>query len=214
MSLPSIAAGSTNPAEDGSAWARMAEQTAPDPLRALALYLSILGHPFIVLPASLGALALLRGDDPRTALILALVFVVVSLALVLGVRAGRFNDFDVSQRERRPGFYVLVILATVVLAARLRGEPRAFWACVAAGATLSACGLLNRWIKASLHTAFALYATGLWCAWSLAAGCLGLPLAAAIAWSRLHLRRHSVPEVLAGATVGVAAGAALVLLAG
>lgn len=67
---------------------------------------SILGHPFVVLPASIGALAVLRGGDLRTALALAVVFVVVSLAVVLGVRAARFNDFDVSQRERRPGFLV------------------------------------------------------------------------------------------------------------
>jgi hypothetical protein len=35
---------------------------------------------------------------------LARLFIVASLAVLLGVRAGRSNDFDVSQRERRPGF--------------------------------------------------------------------------------------------------------------
>ncbi|HEU4579814.1 MAG TPA: hypothetical protein VFS67_16255 [Polyangiaceae bacterium] len=192
----------------------MAEQSSPDPLHGVARYLSILGHPFVVLPASIAAIAVLRGADPRLALPLALVFVAVVLALALGVRRGRFNDFDVSQRERRPGFYALVILATVVLGVRLRRDPQAFWACVTAGVTLVACGLLNRWIKVSLHTAFALYAAGLWCAWSPGAGLLALPFAAAVAWSRLRLRRHSRAEVLAGAAAGLAAGAALVLLAG
>jgi hypothetical protein len=51
--------------------------------------------------------------------LLALLLIGVSLVSVLGVRAGRFNDFDVSQRERRPGFYALVIALTALLAARL-----------------------------------------------------------------------------------------------
>src|SRR5690349_12677122 len=77
-------------------WARMPPRPAPDPLHAVARFLSIVGHPFLVLPASIGAIAVLRGGDPRTALALAAAFLVVSLAIVLGVRAGRFNDFDVS----------------------------------------------------------------------------------------------------------------------
>jgi hypothetical protein len=192
----------------------MSPPAAHDSLHAVARYLSILGHPFVVLPASIAALALLRGGDPRTGLALGLLFILVSLAVVLGVRAGRFNDFDVSQRERRPAFYALVLAATIVLAARLRHDPEGFWACVLAGATLIVCGLMNRWIKASLHTAFSLYATGLWCAWSVSAGLAALPLALCVAWSRLHLRRHSRAEVLAGVAVGLAAGAGLVLLAG
>ena len=190
----------------------MPPQPAPDPLHAVARFLSIVGHPFLVLPASIGGIAVLRGGDPQTGLALAAAFLVVSLAIVLGVRAGRFNDFDVSERERRPGFYALAILVTIVLAARLRQEPQAFWACVTAGATLIVSGLLNRRIKASLHTVFALYAAGLWFVWSSRAGLLALPVAAAVAWSRLYLRRHSGAEVLVGAAVGLLAGTALVLL--
>jgi membrane-associated phospholipid phosphatase len=73
---------------------------------------------------------------------------------------------------------------------------------------------LNHWAKASLHTVFALYAAGLWGAWSIGAGIVAVPLAASVAWSRVRLGRHSCKEVLAGATVGLAAAFALLGFAG
>ena len=182
-----------------------------DGLYPLARYLSILGHPFLVLPATVAAVSVLRGGSARSGLLLAAVFLGVSAAVVAGIRAGRFNDFDVSQRERRPGFYLLVIAGTAALAQSLRGDAQAVRACLSAGALLLACGVVNRWLKASLHTAFALYAAGFWSAWSLPAGFLALPLAAAVAWSRLRLRRHSPGEVLAGAALGLLAAVALLL---
>jgi len=180
-------------------------------VRQIARYLSILGHPFIVIPASVGALAVLRGGDLRSALAVAAVFLAVSLAIVAGIRAGRFNDFDVSERERRPGFYLLMAGGTIALAFWLRQDPRAFRACWIAGVVLGACGVLNRWSKVSLHTVFSLYAAGLWGAWSPAAGLIALATGAAIAWSRVHLGRHSLNEVLAGAAVGVVAGIGLMV---
>lgn len=177
----------------------------------LARYLSIVGHPFVVLPASVAAVSLLRGGSVRAGALLAGVFLVVSALVVAGIKAGRFNDFDVSERERRPAFYLLVTAGTAALALWLRGDAGAVRACVSAGALLVACGLVNRWTKASLHTAFALYAVGFWAAWSPLAGLLALPLAAAVAWSRIYLGRHTKAEVLVGAALGLIAAVALLL---
>lgn len=173
----------------------------------LARYLSVVGHPFIVVPASLGAVSVLRGGDAGGAARVGALFLAVSLGIVWGIRTGRFNDFDVSERQRRPGFYVLVTGATLALAAWLHDEPDALHACAVASVVLAACGAINRWTKASLHTAFALYAVGLWLAWSIGAGLVALAIAAWIAWSRARLGRHSWNEILIGAAVGfVAAG--------
>jgi membrane-associated phospholipid phosphatase len=182
-----------------------------EPARQLARSLSIVGHPFLVLPASVAAVSLLRGGGVRSGMLLVLLFAVVSALIVAGVRAGRFNDFDVSERERRPRFYLLVIAGTAALAYSLRADERAVRACVSAGALLVACGLANRWSKASLHTAFGLYAAGFWAAWSPAAGLIALPLVAAVAWSRIQLRRHTTAEVVVGAALGLLAAAALLL---
>lgn len=184
-----------------------------DAITTLARYLSVVGHPFIVLPVSVAALSMLRGGDPRAAAGVAALFVLASLAVVVGIKTGRFNDFDVSDRERRPRFYVGVTAGTIALGFWLRNEPEAFAACMIAAAVLVACGVLNRFTKASLHTAFALYAAGFWGAWSLAAGLIGLPLAVAIAWSRVRLGRHSVREVVVGGAVGALAASSFVYLA-
>jgi hypothetical protein len=74
------------------------------------------------------------------------------------------------------------------------------------GAMVVAALLLRRWLKLSLHTAFAVFAAALW--WPHAGGAaLVLLLAAAVSWSRLALRRHTVAEVAAGLLAGAAAGA-------
>lgn len=184
-----------------------------EPIDRLARYLSVLGHPFLVLPASIGAVSALRGGDTRAGVGLAVLFIVISAAIVVGIRAGRFNDFDVSERQRRPGFYVLITAGTVALGFWLRDQPEALHTCVIAGALLIACGLLNRWTKASLHTAFSLYAAGFWGAWSISAGLVVLVLAAAVGWSRIRLGRHSTTEVLVGAGLGLVAGASLMSFA-
>jgi pimeloyl-ACP methyl ester carboxylesterase/membrane-associated phospholipid phosphatase len=190
------------------------QATSPaDPAYHVARYVSVAGHPFIVLPVSVGALSVLRGGDTRAAAVIAGLFVVLSIAILVGIRTGRFNNFDVSEGQRRPRFYVLVIAATVALGFRFRDNPEALAACTIAAAVLIGCGLLNRWVKASLHTAFALYAAGLWGAWSIGAGFVALAIAALIAWSRIRLCRHSRTEVLVGAGIGIAAALCLILVA-
>lgn len=170
-----------------------------------ARYLSVIGHPFIVVPASVAAISVLRGEGPYAAASVAAVFVAISAAVLVGIRAGRFNDFDVSDRRLRPSFYVLVIAGTIALGVWLRDQPEAFGACVIAAAVLVSCGVVNQWMKASLHAAFSLYAVGLWAAWSIIAGIAALPVAAAVGWSRIRLHRHTPKEVLVGTVVGLVA---------
>jgi membrane-associated phospholipid phosphatase len=68
--------------------------------------------------------------------------------------------------------------------------------------------VLRRWLKVSLHAAFALFAAAL--VWPNLPGTLAVAaLALGVAWSRLVLRRHTLPEVLTGLLLGAAFGAAL-----
>jgi apolipoprotein N-acyltransferase len=74
---------------------------------------------------------------------------------------------------------------------------------------MACCAFLTRWIKVSLHMAFAtLAATALVLTRSPVGYALlmGLP---ALVWSRLTLERHTLPEVALGTIIGAAAGAAL-----
>jgi membrane-associated phospholipid phosphatase len=187
--------------------------TPATPLDRFARHLSGFGHPFVVVPCSVAAISILRGDAPHAAASVAALFIAMTVAVVVGVKAGRFNDFDVSERSRRPGFYVLIIGGTVALGFWLRDEPEAFGACVVAAAVLVVCGVVNRWMKPSLHAAFSLYAVGLWGAWSIAAGLAAIPVAAAIAWSRIRLHRHTPREVVVGTGIGLVAASAILMLA-
>jgi len=66
----------------------------------------------------------------------------------------------------------------------------------------------NRFVKSSLHVAFAAF-----CATSLvltpAASIVAAMGVSSIAWSRLVLKRHTLVEVTLGGLIGAAAGLAL-----
>jgi membrane-associated phospholipid phosphatase len=73
------------------------------------------------------------------------------------------------------------------------------------GALVLAALLVARWVKVSLHAAFAAFATIL--LWPITLAVVGgVLVTVAVVWSRLVLRRHVVADVIAGLLLGVAAG--------
>ncbi|PPJ42238.1 MULTISPECIES: hypothetical protein [unclassified Pseudoxanthomonas] len=181
---------------------------------ALARALSISGHPMLVLPLAVVVIALVQGD--RGAAAGAALGFGLFAALVMGfswwqVRRGRWAHVDASARHERGSlnrFLLVALVAGAVLVA-WRGTQPLF----ALGMAMSAAMILvamatTRWCKLSLHMAFAVFAAWLLrelgIAWMLAA----LLFAAAIAWSRLALHRHTPRDLVAGALAGSLAGAA------
>jgi hypothetical protein len=74
---------------------------------------------------------------------------------------------------------------------------------------VSVCALATRWIKVSLHMAFATFtAATLVFAHSLAGYVLLLALPP-LMWSRLVLQRHTISEIALGIAIGALAGAAV-----
>jgi membrane-associated phospholipid phosphatase len=95
----------------------------------------------------------------------------------------------------------------------LAGAPRSIVAGAAAVlALLVAAAFCNRWLKVSLHEAFAVFTVVSLSSVSLWASGLLLVLAVAIGWSRVVLGRHTLPEVLAGAALGTLVSTALSFL--
>ena len=124
--------------------------------RSLARWISIAAHPFVM--ASLMAL----GAGARAALLVA-AFTVVPLAvlMLMQVRSGRWGDVDASQRQERPLLFAVAGLGLLALATYLAlTQPVSplLRGLLSPLVLLAGAALVNPWVKASLHVAFAVMA--------------------------------------------------------
>lgn len=182
---------------------------------AAARGLSVLGHPALLMPLAVALAA--RAADAPPQLLWAALTTALAVALVVGayslwqVRRGRWAHVDASlphERRQLNRFLLLLLCAAAVLLWAL-GQPPA----LAAGPLMVAlvvllAHLLRRWLKVSLHAAFAVLAVALVWPALPATPALAL-LAGGVAWSRRVLGRHTRAEVLLGLALGAAFGAAL-----
>ena len=182
----------------------------------LARWVSILAHPF-VMTALLVAVAATRQSAASAveSVLLVTVAVVVPVAALMlrQVRRGRWSNVDASHASERP---ILFLVSMAGLAAALvwlvRYDPESFLirGLIVVAMFIVVAAVLTRWIKLSLHVAFAtLTATALSLIGSPAGWTL-IILVPVVAWSRLVLTRHSLQEVAAGSVLGVITGCALV----
>ncbi|MBT9488001.1 MAG: phosphoesterase [Rubrivivax sp.] len=195
----------------------MPHTSAPAGRRLIwARALSVLGHPALLMPLAASVSAATRADTPGLAGIVAAVSVTLALVVMLfsawQVRVGRWRHVDASVPQERRSLNLLLcgLLfggATLLLAGGV--APAVALGLGLGGVLVLLALLLQRWLKLSLHVAFASYAALLaWPAWGWVLA--GLALAAGVAWSRLVLGRHRPPDLWAGALAGVAVGALFV----
>ena len=183
--------------------------------RGMARWTSILLHPFAVFAAAALVAAWQRDPAslPRTA-----VGIAVAVAIVWGFvlqrrRSGRWGTVDASDRRERPVLYALVLAVALGYWLWLGGTRSTISnGVLAAFAMLCVAGIANRWIKLSLHMAsLAFSGMALLALWP-PAGFIALVLLPLLAWSRLRMARHTVPEVIGGSLLGLLAGIALRLI--
>lgn len=183
-------------------------------LTPLARWISIVGHPLLFTPLA-GLAAWIADGGGKNALGIVIAGLLAAL-LVMGysvrrVRSGAWAHVDASQPGERRSLNRFLLVAFVVAACggfALRWPLPVVLSLLSSAAMVAAALLAARWCKPSLHVAFAGFSAGLLYAvsgWAVAAGLLA---ALAIAWSRLHLRRHVVADLWCGAVIGGAAGAA------
>lgn len=180
--------------------------------QTLARAVSILGHPMLVLPLTVMAVAAVRGEAGMLATMaigFGLFAAVVMAYSWLQVKRGRWGHVDASQRKERSALnrFLLVALLASTLLALVRSWPHELVLGLGLSAALVAFALLTaRWCKLSLHLTFVVFASLLLCSISWWAGAAALAFAAAVAWSRLRLQRHVRRDLLAGAAAGAVAG--------
>lgn len=180
--------------------------------------LSIVGHPVVLMPVAVAIGAV--GSNAPAARLHASVGAAVLVAVIAGafslwqVRSGRWSHVDASHpRERRQlnAFLAGLLFGAAALLAWWGASRNGAAGAASAGALVAVAHLLRRWLKVSLHTAFAVFAAAV--AWpSVAATLLILGLAAGVAWSRLALQRHTLAEVALGLLLGAATGLAFKLV--
>jgi hypothetical protein len=182
----------------------------------LARWISIVAHPFVLVPLLVALVAVRRSSGnalQAVLLVLLAVVVPVGVLMVRQVRRGRWSNVDASKPSERPILFLVTVGGLLAaLAWLLLEDPRSFLVrgiVVALGFVLVAA-LLTRCIKLSLHVAFAALAATALCLLGSPAGYALIVVAAVLCWSRLVLARHTVPELLAGLALGVVTGAVLV----
>lgn len=182
----------------------------------LARWLSIFAHPFVMVGVMVAGAAL-RIRPPgeaigSVAMVGAFTILPLLVLMVRQVRRGVWQTADASHKaERRTLYAVGGIVALALLSFLLLFRSESFLIRGTAGilAMLAVCALVTRWIKVSLHMAFAALATTTLILIGSSTGWFLLPLVPALAWSRLTLGRHTLREVLLGLMIGVAAAAAI-----
>lgn len=192
----------------------------------VARIVSAVVHPILLPLLTLGVLTAFapRGTIDSSLMWVGVGLVVsalpVAVLVLIQVARGRWSNLDVSVRQERYLLYpfgVASMLAAAVVLALLRAPRIAVQATLAAVASNVINGLINLRYKVSAHaTTAALCAVLLW---------RGLPspdstfwggsvsvAALLVGWSRVALGRHTRGQVLLGWAVGVATGAAALLV--
>jgi len=183
---------------------------------AAARWISIIAHPFVMVGLMVVAVAVHLGiprqATPALLLALAVAILPVGILMIRQVRSGSWENIDASNRSERP---VLFLVGTVGLIALLacafffRPVSFLFRGSIGVVSMLSACAIANRWLKVSLHMAFAtLVATTLVLLGS-PTGWVLVPVLPALGWSRIALGRHELAEIVLGVVFGLLAGYAV-----
>ena len=182
----------------------------------IARLLSIVFHPFVMIGVMVGVAAASRqtaGETARSVGLVAL-FTIAPLAVLMWrqVRRGRWENADASNQADRPVLYIAGSIAVIALLGYLLLlRPQSFMVrgVVATLGMLAVCGAATRWIKVSLHMAFASLATTALVLMRAPIGYALLLALPALIWSRLVLHRHTPIELALGTIIGAGTGAAL-----
>ena len=187
-------------------------------MKQLAWWVSIFAHPFVmvVLLVAVPAMRGASGNALHSVLLVVMVVVVPMMVLMFRqVRHGRWSDVDASKRSDRPVLF-MVALAGVIAALGwlLLNDPESFLVrgMLVVAAFLLVSALLTRWIKLSLHVAFAALTATTLCLLGSVLGYALIAVVPVVGWSRLALARHRAYELLVGLLLGVLAGVVLVRL--
>lgn len=178
--------------------------------KSIAKYISIIGHPFVTIPVFLIIILFVREgvDNAKTlaTMIIGGIFAPISLVTYIRVKRGKYTNLDVSDRRQRQRWFILTTALILIVTALLwitRQDTLVSIALTVSLFLMIVSQAVNTLIKASMHVAYHTYLGFVIFylnPWTGAIFLLFLPL---LAWSRVYLKRHTKPEVVAGLVLGV-----------
>jgi len=179
---------------------------------AIARAISIAGHPVVFMSVAALIAASTHGAPLVQMWLLGMALAVLAIAVVgytfIQVRAGRWAHVDASARSERPRlnfFLATLFLVSATLSWFLMRDRHMPIALLLSALLIVVALLLARWVKVSLHAAFAVFATAI--LWPVLLAVLaGAVMTGAVVWSRLALGRHVPADVIAGLVLGLGAG--------
>jgi len=149
------------------------------------------------------------------ALVVLMTIVPIAVLMIRQVRRGVWENADASNRRERPMLYLVQGAGLIALLAYLTlSGPQSFMVrgVVATLGMVAVCAVATRWIKVSLHMAFAALAATTLAVMGSIVGYVLLLVLPVLAWARLALSRHTPLELALGTLAGVSAGVAIDLL--
>jgi membrane-associated phospholipid phosphatase len=144
------------------------------------------------------------------ALIAIAILLPLGLFMYRKVRSGRWGTIDASNPRERPALFRFGLVLIVVVGAFIAFSPRLRFlsrGIVAILVLLAVAALVNRFVKASLHLAFAAYGAVILLRFAPAIGIGVLVFLPLLAWARVAMGRHTPAETAVGAAIGAAVGA-------
>lgn len=185
-------------------------------MNAIARWVSVIGHPFVMVAVMVAAVALRHATRAEAARIVVIVIVItlvpIAILMIRQVRRGSWNNVDASNASERPVLFAVGIVGVAILIAySLYFQPASFLVRGSIGVLmmLACCAFLVRWVKVSLHMAFCALAATILVLLDSPMGWAFLLFLPVLAWSRYALGRHRQHELVLGSAIGLATGLAI-----
>lgn len=183
-----------------------------DSLDRLALWLSRVIHPFILVVPVLAVATWLAGEPFIRSVAWGLLSIPVAITplalyIALGVRRGTLSDWDVSQQEQRRAVYFIGLAGVALLFVVYYSfnAPLILRASLIAALVAFAVGAFvnQAWTKISIHAMAAAGSTAVLAYALPVAGVVATFAMLAVGWSRVRLGRHTAAQVAGGWIVAV-----------
>jgi membrane-associated phospholipid phosphatase len=179
----------------------------------IANIISIIGHPLLTVPVFVIILLFNYEDLHRaflvSALILGCVFIPLITKMYNGLRNGIYTNFDISNKNERQNWYIIVLILLFILTSILflTNQPQDIkYNALFFFLLMFFAKIGNYFIKTSLHVSLNIFLSFLIMQINLMLGLLFLCFIFPIAWSRLILKRHNMKEIIYGGLNGLAIG--------